>query len=385
MFAPLTAVQDTLTGYGATRSITVQATSRGPLDAAQAEVTAILDAAPQHHRHREPTSRSSTRARSARRRARRPSVFTTLLGAVAAISLLVGGIGVMNIMLVSVTERTREIGIRKAIGARRADILAQFLIEAVLVSLLGGLARRRASASSAASSRSPACSRWSRPIRSSSPSARPCSAASSSAPTPLRAPPACDRSRRCASNEPTQATMIDESRARRARPGAALRPRRPGGLAAVIVAALGFFGGVQRPEEPRRQRQQLRGVGRGAGGGYGGRRARRRDRQAHRRRRTGTVSSYAKGDVLYVKDSDGNTIKVKRQVQRRRRPARPRRDCSPDVQPGDSVVVQGAANANGTVTATSVTATADAGSVDDLQTAAFTLVGATRSTTWRSR
>jgi putative ABC transport system permease protein len=138
--APLTAVQDAITGYGGLTNITVQATKSSTLDAAQAEVTSILDS---RHKVTDPTNPGFQVANQASvRQASTAStkVFTTLLGAVAAISLLVGGIGVMNIMLVSVTERTREIGIRKAIGARRSDILTQFLAEAVLVSLLGGIA-----------------------------------------------------------------------------------------------------------------------------------------------------------------------------------------------------------------------------------------------------
>ena len=140
--APLTAVQDTLTGYGSITQIVVQAQSRGQLNAAQTEVTNILNRLDPPSPGSLGTSNFNVINQSSIIQTSTASskVFTTLLGEVAAISLLVGGIGVMNIMLVSVTERTREIGIRKAVGARRSDILIQFLVEAVLVSFFGGIA-----------------------------------------------------------------------------------------------------------------------------------------------------------------------------------------------------------------------------------------------------
>jgi putative ABC transport system permease protein len=138
VMAPISTVQDSLTGYGPIDSITVQAKSEPALNAAEAEVTQVLE-----ERHKitdtsEPGFEVLNQGSLLETSSSTSNVFTTLLGEVAAISLLVGGIGVMNIMLVSVTERTREIGIRKAIGARRSDILTQFLTEAVLVSLIGG-------------------------------------------------------------------------------------------------------------------------------------------------------------------------------------------------------------------------------------------------------
>ena len=138
MIAPLTAVQDGLTGYGALDSISVKASSADTVTAAESQVESILDS--RHHvssADRDYTVSSASSILSAATSSNQ--TFTVLLGAVAAISLLVGGIGVMNIMLVTVTERTREIGIKKALGAGRGDIVGQFLTEAVLLSLFGGV------------------------------------------------------------------------------------------------------------------------------------------------------------------------------------------------------------------------------------------------------
>jgi len=139
VIAPITTVQDSLTGTGPIDSITVQAKSESSLNAAEAEVTQILEERHKIKNTSEPGFNVLNQGSLLETSSSTSSVFTTLLGEVAAISLLVGGIGVMNIMLVSVTERTREIGIRKAIGARRSDILTQFLTEAMLVSLFGGV------------------------------------------------------------------------------------------------------------------------------------------------------------------------------------------------------------------------------------------------------
>ena len=141
VFIPLSTAQVKFGGAGNTSlgSINVQVTSSDMMDFAQAELTAILRA-----RHGlSPSQADDFNIRSQvqimEMAQQTTGTFTILLGAIAAISLVVGGIGIMNIMLVSVTERTREIGIRKAVGAKRRDILMQFLVEAVVLSGLGGV------------------------------------------------------------------------------------------------------------------------------------------------------------------------------------------------------------------------------------------------------
>ncbi len=138
VLAPATAVQDTLAGYGDLSSISVKATSASTTSSAQSQVQQVLDG--RHHTTSSTRDFSVFNSSSILSAATSSSqTFTVLLAAVAAISLLVGGIGVMNIMLVTVTERTREIGIRKAIGAGRGDIVSQFLLEAVMLSMFGGI------------------------------------------------------------------------------------------------------------------------------------------------------------------------------------------------------------------------------------------------------
>jgi len=142
VYVPLTTGQRLLFGQqfpGMVRSISVQAAGSDTMKLAEEQITQLLR---QRHRLRSNQDndfmvRNLTEAFSAAEESAR--VMSILLGAIASISLLVGGIGIMNIMLVSVTERTREIGIRMAVGARGRDILYQFLIEALVLSLIGGI------------------------------------------------------------------------------------------------------------------------------------------------------------------------------------------------------------------------------------------------------
>jgi len=141
VFIPLSTAQVKFGGAGNTtlRAINVQVASADKMDLAQAELRAILRA--RHgltgNQNDDFTIRNQTQIVEMVEQS--AETFTILLGSIAAISLVVGGIGIMNIMFVSVTERTREIGIRKAVGAKRRDILAQFLAEATVLSLLGGM------------------------------------------------------------------------------------------------------------------------------------------------------------------------------------------------------------------------------------------------------
>ena len=138
VLVPLTTAQRKLLGITHVSSISVSAVSEAAVDPAIQQISELLR---QRHRIRAGSDDDfflfnqkeiATAAESSSK------VMTLLLASIAAVSLLVGGIGIMNIMLVSVTERTREIGIRRAIGARRSDILLQFLVEAAFLSLAGG-------------------------------------------------------------------------------------------------------------------------------------------------------------------------------------------------------------------------------------------------------
>jgi len=136
---PVTTAMHRVFGVDYLNSISVQATSTSRMAAAQTEVLQALAKAHRLGAGEEPDVRVFNQADLLESAGQQSGFLTMLLAGIALVSLVVGGIGIMNIMLVSVTERTHEIGIRKAVGAKRRDILAQFLIEAVTLSLLGGL------------------------------------------------------------------------------------------------------------------------------------------------------------------------------------------------------------------------------------------------------
>ena len=141
VFVPLTTAQLKFGGAGnqTLGAINVQVASDDATQFAQAELTAILRARHGLAGEQADDFFIQNQAQMVDTMQEVTGTFTVLLGSIAAISLVVGGIGIMNIMLVAVTERTREIGIRKAVGARRRDIMAQFLVEAMVLSLLGGV------------------------------------------------------------------------------------------------------------------------------------------------------------------------------------------------------------------------------------------------------
>jgi putative ABC transport system permease protein len=139
VLVPYTSAMKRLSGATSFRSFLVQAASPELMPEVQEEIINLLR---QRHRigeDKEDDFIVRTQQEITEVATQTSKVMTVLLGAIAGISLLVGGIGIMNIMLVSVTERTREIGVRLAVGARSTDILLQFLTEAVALSILGGL------------------------------------------------------------------------------------------------------------------------------------------------------------------------------------------------------------------------------------------------------
>ncbi len=139
IYIPLTTAQERMMGITYVQSISLQATDTQKIDQVQDEITTLLR---QRHRitgDKEDDFHVQNTASIIASVNQSTAMMTVLLGAIASISLLVGGIGIMNIMMVSVTERTREIGIRKALGATFQNIMMQFMIESMVLGIVGGL------------------------------------------------------------------------------------------------------------------------------------------------------------------------------------------------------------------------------------------------------